>query len=129
MAITRTAFTDDDGSGTSGTVINNAVKTELYNQIDAALAAVASLAGANVFTASVGVVIKPAIGSGLTVFNGAGNDYTILSFETATGLSLGQTTFIGGGVVIGSPTGGFKGAGTINVAAGLYVNGVAVTVP
>jgi hypothetical protein len=44
MAITRTAWTDDDGSGTSGTVINNAVKTELYNQIDAALtAAVAAI--------------------------------------------------------------------------------------
>lgn len=37
IAITRTAWTDDDGSGTTGTVINNAVKTELYNQIDAIL--------------------------------------------------------------------------------------------
>jgi hypothetical protein len=40
MAITRTPWVDDDGSGTTGTVINNAVKTELYNQIDAAVAAV-----------------------------------------------------------------------------------------
>lgn len=39
MAITRTAWVDDDGTGTTGTVINNAVKTELYNQIDAADAA------------------------------------------------------------------------------------------
>lgn len=38
MVITRTAWTDDDGSGTTGTVLNNAVKTELYNQIDAAIA-------------------------------------------------------------------------------------------
>jgi len=38
MAITRTAWTDDDGTGTTGTVLNNAVKTELYDQIDAALA-------------------------------------------------------------------------------------------
>jgi hypothetical protein len=45
MAITRTAWTDDDGSGTSGTVINNAVKTELYNQIDAALAAPGAFTG------------------------------------------------------------------------------------
>jgi len=37
MAITRTAMVDDDGSGTTGTIINNAWKTELYNQIDAAL--------------------------------------------------------------------------------------------
>jgi len=33
--ITRTPWIDDDGSGTTGTVINNAVKTELYDQIDA----------------------------------------------------------------------------------------------
>lgn len=35
MAITRTVITDDDGTGTTGTVINNAWKVELYNQIDA----------------------------------------------------------------------------------------------
>jgi len=40
MPITRTAWIDDDGSGTTGTVINNAEKTLLYNQIDEALAAV-----------------------------------------------------------------------------------------
>lgn len=34
MAITRTAWTDDDGSGTTGTVINNAVKTTLYDELD-----------------------------------------------------------------------------------------------
>lgn len=38
MAITRTPMIDDDGSGTTGTVINNAWKVELYDQIDAALA-------------------------------------------------------------------------------------------
>ena len=43
MAITRTALTDDSGSGTDGTVFNNAWKTELYDQIDAADAAVAAL--------------------------------------------------------------------------------------
>lgn len=37
MSITRTADTDDDGSGTTGTVRNNAWKTALYDQIDAAL--------------------------------------------------------------------------------------------
>src|SRR5215471_9962850 len=34
MPITRTAMVDDDGSGTTGTVINNAWKQELYDQID-----------------------------------------------------------------------------------------------
>lgn len=34
MAITRTAWTDDDGTGTTGTILNNAQKTSLYDQID-----------------------------------------------------------------------------------------------
>jgi hypothetical protein len=38
--ITRTAWVDDDGSGLTGTVINNAEKTTLYNQIDAVIAAI-----------------------------------------------------------------------------------------
>lgn len=37
--ITRTAIVDDDGTLTTGTVINNAWKTELYGQIDAVIAA------------------------------------------------------------------------------------------
>ena len=40
MAITRTSMVDDDGGGTTGTIFNNAWKTELYNQIDAADATV-----------------------------------------------------------------------------------------
>jgi hypothetical protein len=36
MAITRTAIIDDDGSGTTGTSLDNAWKQELYDQIDAA---------------------------------------------------------------------------------------------
>ncbi|HZD63158.1 MAG TPA: hypothetical protein VE200_10235 [Xanthobacteraceae bacterium] len=39
MAITRTAMIDDDGSGTTGTILNNAWKQELYNQIDAGFGA------------------------------------------------------------------------------------------
>jgi hypothetical protein len=34
MPITRTAMIDDDGSGTTGTILNNAWKQELYTQID-----------------------------------------------------------------------------------------------
>jgi len=37
VTIARTAWTDDDGSGTTGAIINNAVKTGLYDQIDGAL--------------------------------------------------------------------------------------------
>ena len=50
VTITRTAWIDDDGTGTSGTVINNAEKTTIYNQIDAALAQLAQLSGGNTFT-------------------------------------------------------------------------------
>ena len=39
--ITRTPIHDDDGTGTTGTIIDNAWKQELYNQIDADVAAVA----------------------------------------------------------------------------------------
>lgn len=35
MPITRTPMIDDDGSGTTGTVVNNPWKQELYDQIDA----------------------------------------------------------------------------------------------
>jgi len=44
MAITRTPWIDDDGTGTTGTVLNNAVKQELYDQIDAAIAATFTVA-------------------------------------------------------------------------------------
>jgi hypothetical protein len=36
--ITRTPIIDDDGSGTTGTTLDNAWKQELYNQIDAVIA-------------------------------------------------------------------------------------------
>jgi hypothetical protein len=40
MPITRTPMIDDDGSGTTGTIINNAWKQEFYNQIDATVGGV-----------------------------------------------------------------------------------------
>lgn len=45
MAITRTPIIDDDGSGTTGTPLDNVWKQELYNQIDAADAAGAAAIG------------------------------------------------------------------------------------
>jgi hypothetical protein len=45
VTITRTADTDDDGTGTTGTIRNNAWKTTIYNQIDTALALLLPLAG------------------------------------------------------------------------------------
>ena len=42
MAITRTPMVDDDGTGTTGTVINNAWKQQFYDQIDAYVSPVAA---------------------------------------------------------------------------------------
>jgi hypothetical protein len=50
VTIVRSVWIDDDGTGTTGTVINQAVHTALYNEIDGALAKVAQLAGGNTFT-------------------------------------------------------------------------------
>jgi hypothetical protein len=41
VTISRTAIVDDDGTGTTGTVLGNAWKQELYDQIDSADAAAA----------------------------------------------------------------------------------------
>ena len=73
VTITRSAWIDDDGTGTTGTVINNAVKTALYNDIDGALAKVAQLAGGNSFTGA------QAINAQFTVWNG-----TKVFFQVAT---------------------------------------------
>jgi hypothetical protein len=47
VTIVRTSWIDDDGTGTTGTVINNAVKTALYNDIDGALAKVVAITSLN----------------------------------------------------------------------------------
>jgi Chaperone of endosialidase len=67
VTITRTPWIDDDGTGTTGTVINNAVKTDLYNQIDGALAKVAQLAGGNSFTGAQAMAGMLTVGSAFTV--------------------------------------------------------------
>lgn len=73
VTITRTAWIDDDGTGTTGTVINNAVKTDLYNQIDGALALVAQLTGGNSFTGNQTINgILNVIGRGTHLFQGDG---------------------------------------------------------
>jgi hypothetical protein len=38
VIINRTPWIDDDGTGTTGTVLNNAMKTGLYNEIDGGFA-------------------------------------------------------------------------------------------
>jgi hypothetical protein len=48
--ITRTPIVDDDGSGTTGTILDNAWKQELYAQIDALAAALGSGGGSGPHT-------------------------------------------------------------------------------
>lgn len=106
MAITRTAITDDDGTGTSGTGLDNAWKTELYNQIDAAdLLATAAGAltcqGRLTLTTAVPVTtadvtgatsIKwtPYAGNRIALYNGS-TAWTVLTF-VETSLALGTIT-------------------------------------
>lgn|SRR5262245_57130549 len=64
MAITRTPIVDDDGTGTTGTVIDNAWKQQFYDQIDGAVGAV--------FAAPAGWALSWVLvgGSGLSLGNG-----------------------------------------------------------
>jgi hypothetical protein len=76
VTIARTAWTDDDGSGTTGTVINNAVKTELYNQIDAALVAMVTASGGDAW-------ITPTFAAGNFTGNGS-MTWTVEAGDVAT---------------------------------------------
>lgn len=59
ITIVRTAWTDDDGSGGTGTVLNNNAKTSLYEQIDEALSYLSTSTGglATTSTGSTGQVL------------------------------------------------------------------------
>jgi hypothetical protein len=108
VTITRTAWIDDDGTGTTGTVLNNAVKTSIYNEIDGALAKVAQLAGGNTFTgdqvctgfvnvniasslnARVSVVEDGAVRNGISLQNNNGantNMFYIVFYNAASALA------------------------------------------
>lgn len=112
VTITRTAWTDDDGSGTVGTVINNAEKTTLYNQIDTALAALpvngTSLAAHGVVigegTSAVAVVGPDATVGKPLLSAGAAADPAFGDLAVAHG-GTGATTLTAHGVLIGEGTG------------------------
>lgn len=59
--------------------------------------------------------------------NDADNNASTWLIVTRSGFAISDINF-GAGLTVGAPTGGNKGAGTIN-CTGLFVNGVAVTVP
>lgn len=102
MAITRTPLIDDDGSFNTGTVINNAWKTELYNQIDAALSSgngvcdgrLTLTSGVPVTTSDVtgatSIYFTPIRGNCIALYDGA-SVWALLAF-TETALALGTLT-------------------------------------
>jgi hypothetical protein len=120
VTIVRTPWVDDDGTGTTGTVINNAVKTALYNDIDGALAKVPQLTGANTFTGNqtlTGVVWvnlasdifagQLAVASDLTAHQGisikntnAGNSGNFILFANSANASAGNITQTGATTVV-----------------------------
>jgi hypothetical protein len=97
MAITRTAMVDDDGSGTTGTIINNAWKTEFYNQIDSALASGGGAAIVDVpFSAA--NFTTPDAGCTWTVTAGQ-----VTYFYTVNGKLVTVSLQIAGSVITGTP--------------------------
>ena len=104
MAITRTPMVDDDGTGTTGTVINNAWKQQFYDQIDAAFAAAPVVgqwtavpySAAN-FTAIGGMTWTVAAGDQVTFAYALINKVAILSLAlvgTTIGGTVGSTLYV-----------------------------------
>jgi hypothetical protein len=97
VTIVRTNWIDDDGTGTTGTVINNAVKTSIYNEIDGALAKVAQLAGGNSFTGNqviAGLLSVSGLGTHAFVASGAGTN-TIQIMNTVAGTGNAAQLLLG----------------------------------
>lgn len=105
VTIGRTPWVDDDGSGTTGTVINNAAKTSLYDEIDTALAGISVsdpgicqgrltlTTAVPVTTADVvgatSIYFTPYKGNGVALYNGSA--WVTLTFTEKT-LALGTLT-------------------------------------
>src|SRR5262245_50417469 len=120
MGITRTAITDDDGSGTTGTVINNSWKQELYDQIDAY-----SPTGAIQTTTSTGTQNDFSLTAGVTLLRA--NNASALTF---TGLSAGTDNQLVKVVAIGAGTVTFNNQDTGSLAANRIItsNGTALVI-
>lgn len=61
--------------------------------------------------------------------SGANAPLQVYHWTSGGGYALVMTLYNDGGIALGSPTGGDKGAGTINVSGGVYLNGTAYTNP
>jgi hypothetical protein len=101
MPITRTPMIDDDGSGKTGTVVNNSWKVELYDQIDAAIVAAAA---------------PPTTGTWLPTLEGNTGPPTGQAYADRAGtwVKVGPLVFVSGRIALSA-----KGAvGGIKVAIG-----------
>lgn len=81
MSITRTAIVDDDGSLTTGTIWNNAYKQEVYDQIDAAIAADAVTHPASTAPTTTGTITAEPIPTGTGVLATYHNNATLKTIQ------------------------------------------------
>lgn len=99
MALLRTTWTDDDGSGTTGTVLNNAALQAIYDKLSLSLPSIAggrltltsgtAVTTADV-TAAVSVFYTPHVSAALALYDGV-SAWNVLSFAETT-LALGTLT-------------------------------------
>ena len=86
-------------------------------------------ASVSVFSARIANIAAAGSSRGLLIQAGGNSSDIVLLIQDRTGSTNFLAVYGDGGVVIGTPTGGNKGAGTLNIQGTLYVNGTAVTVP
>jgi hypothetical protein len=122
MPITRTAIVDDDGTGKTGTVIDNAWKQQFYDQIDALYGGGVPAAWtarpfvAGNYTATAPLVWTATAGHIVTDRYCVIGGKTLLWSFSCTGVAL--TGAAGGGLRIQMPTGAAKGSITVPFAYG-----------
>lgn len=105
---TAQTLTDSSGSGTIGNEVADALPVYTF----------ASSSALTITDVAELYVPAPLAGANVTATN-------LWSLKTAGGILDNGALTVTGAAVVGSPTGGSQGAGTVN-ATGLFVNGVAV---
>lgn len=128
MAITRTAMVDDDGTGTTGTVLNNAWKQQFYDQIDAADAA---FAAAGLWTTVAHNAANFTANTGTWTVSSSTVKYSLIGKTCTVTLTLSNTTIAGSPLLLyvqipltivsdayGQALAGVSGICTIQAAAG-----------
>lgn len=121
MPITRTPIINDDLSGTTGTILDNAWKQELYNQIDAFVGVVGGVEVLTV-TAAGAVALNPAAGVHIVYCAMTGAAFNALTF---TGGSAAQNERL---LVMNAKPPASTGVVTIAHAAGV-LNNIATSAP